>query len=165
MNPLPWPDNHHLDAAEGWLELGDADFASEEIQRIAPELRLHPEVLNVRWQILARQKDWDNCLVIAGAITRLVPASPVGWIHFSYTLHELGRTREAWENLSVVAERFPDDCTIAYNRACYACRLGELKTARDLLTRAMKLGDPRELKRTALEDRDLRPLWKVISEL
>jgi len=164
MNPLPWPDNHHLDAAEGWLELGDTAFAAQEIQRIAPELRLHPEVLNVRWQILAKDKDWDNCLVIAGAITRLVPASPVGWIHFSYTLHELGRTQEAWDNLSGVAEQFPDDCTIAYNRACYACHLGELKIARALLSQAMKLGDAGQVKETALSDGDLKPLWKVIAK-
>lgn len=73
MNPLPWPDNHHLDAAGGWLELGLPVEAAAEIQRIAPELRLHPEVLNVRWQILAREKNWDTCLVIAGALTRLMP--------------------------------------------------------------------------------------------
>jgi predicted Zn-dependent protease len=165
MNPLPWPDNHHLDAAEGWLELGDAASASREIQNIAPELRLHPEVLNVRWLILAKDKNWENCLVIAGAITRLMPASPVGWIHLSYTLHELGRTQEAWDNLSIVAGRFPLDCTMAYNRACYACRLGNLIDARQLLARAMKLGDSGQVKQTALSDNDLKPLWSMIAGL
>ncbi|HYG24534.1 MAG TPA: tetratricopeptide repeat protein [Verrucomicrobiae bacterium] len=165
MNPLPWPDNHHLDAAEGWLELDVPVEAADEIQQIAPELRLHPEVLNVRWQILARKKDWRNGLVIAGVISRLVPESPVGWIHLSYTLHEMGRTREAWENLSRVAPQFPGDCTIAYNRACYACRLGNLETARDLLRRAMQLGDEGQVKETALSDHDLEPLWRAIREL
>ena len=165
MNPLPWPDNHHLDAAEGWLELGDTTQAAAEIQNIAPELRLHPEVLNVRWQILARDRDWENGLVIAGVISRLVPESPVGWIHLSYTLHELGRTQEAWDNLSRVAPKFPSDCTIAYNRACYACRLGNLETARELLTRAIRLGDAGQVKQAALEDHDLQPLWTTISDL
>jgi len=165
MNPLPWPDNHHLDAAGGWLDLGVPTEAAAEIQRIAPELRLHPEVLNVRWQILARQKDWTTGLVIAGALTRLMPESAIGWIHLSYTLHELGRTQEAWDNLAGVANRFPDDCTIIYNQACYACRLGNLTTASDLLARTLKLGDAPELKRMALADTDLQPLWKLISAM
>jgi predicted Zn-dependent protease len=165
MNPLPWPDNHHLDAAEGWLALGDPTLAAEEIQRIAPELRLHPEVLNVRWQILSREEDWANCLVIAGAITRLLPASPVGWIHFAYTLHELGRTQEAWDSLTVVADKFPEDSTIFYNRACYACCLGNMSDAQELLRCAMKLGDAEEMKRMALLDQDLQPLWEKIGQM
>ncbi len=165
MNPLPWPDNHHLDAANGWLELGDAVEAAEEIQRIAPEMRLHPEVLNVRWQILAREKDWDTCLVIAGTLTRLVPESSVGWIDLSYTLHELGRTQEAWNNLENVAHKFPEDCTIAYNRACYACCLGKLSAAQELFLLTMKLGDPKELKRVALADEDLEPLWDFVKAM
>ncbi|MGN6552849.1 MAG: tetratricopeptide repeat protein [Verrucomicrobiota bacterium] len=165
MNPLPWPDNHHLEAAEAWLELGNPVEAANEVQRIAPELRLHPEVLNVRWQILSHTKDWETALVVAGAITRLMPGSPVGWIHLSYTLHEMGRTQEAWDNLANVADRFPEDGTIGYNRACYACRLGNLSQARELLSAVLKLGDAKEIKRVALADTDLKPLWKVIPSL
>jgi hypothetical protein len=80
-------------------------------------------------------------------------------------LHELGRTQEAWDNLSTVAGQFPTDCTMIYNRACYACRLGNLTTAQQLLTRAMKLGDSGQVKETALADHDLEPLWKLIAGL
>jgi predicted Zn-dependent protease len=165
MNPLPWPDNHYLDAAEGWLSLGNPAEATAEIDRMAPEMRLHPEVLNVRWQILAREKNWKTCMVIAGTLTRLIPESSVGWIHLSYTLHELGRTQEAWDNLQAIAERFPDDCTISYNQACYACRLGNLSTAEALLLHIMKIGDRDEMKRVALSDSDLQPLWKTITKM
>ena len=99
MKSLPWPDHHYLHAAEAWLELGNTEEASAEARRIAPEHALHPDVLNVRWQILSSQKDWDACLDVARAIIQSAPESAAGWIHLSYTLHELGRTQEAWDNL------------------------------------------------------------------
>ena len=85
--------------------------------------------------------------------------SPAGWIHLSYTLHELHRTQEAWDNLSAVAARFPDNFNIAYNLACYACQLGNLPRARELLGLAIELGGSAETKLMALKDPDLTPLW------
>ena len=51
--PLEPPDSIHLKAAEGWLELGNQPEANEELEKIAPELRVHPDVLEIRWQIYA----------------------------------------------------------------------------------------------------------------
>jgi predicted Zn-dependent protease len=132
MNALPRPDQNHLQAAEGWLGLGNAHEANEELEHIASERRAHPAVLGLRWQIYAQAKNWPACLDIATAITTLEPGSPAGWIHLSYTLHELRRTQEAWNNLSAVAVKFPGNATIPYNLACYACQLGNTAAARDL---------------------------------
>ena len=159
MTPLPWPDENHLQAAEGWLELGNSHEANEELERITPGLRAHPAVLDLRWQIYARAKKWSACLDIATAITKLVPKSPAGWIHLSYTLHELHRTQEAWDNLSPVAAKFPDNWTITYNLACYACQLGHIPRARELLARALALDNSPATKLAALNDPDLTPLW------
>ncbi len=84
---------------------------------------------------------------------------PIGWVHLSYTLHELCRTQEAWDNLSAVAAKFPDNPTIAYNLACYACQLGNTARARDLLDRALTLDNSPATKLAALSDPDLTPLW------
>ena len=56
MNNLPLPDRRHLDAAEGWLGLGDHLAANEELVQITPELRAHPDVLQVRLQIYWKAK-------------------------------------------------------------------------------------------------------------
>lgn len=62
MNPLQHPDTLHLQAAQGWLELGNHTEANEELEQITADLRVHPDVLAVRWQIYACAKKWDACL-------------------------------------------------------------------------------------------------------
>jgi hypothetical protein len=80
MDPLPWPDQNHLQAAEGWLELGNAQEANQELEQITPSLRAHPAVLDLRWKIYAEAKKWPACLDIATAITKLAPDAPTGRI-------------------------------------------------------------------------------------
>jgi len=165
LKALQPPDSLHLQAADGWLELGNHLEANEELEKITAKFRAHPDVLEVRWQIYAKAQKWDACLDIAEAITRLAPERPFGWIHLSYAFHELGRTREAWENLIAVSGKFPRMPTILYNLACYSCRLGHLPEAKRLLEKAFEIGDARELKLMSLEDPDLEPLWKQIGDL
>jgi hypothetical protein len=51
MKSLSEQDHQHLDAAEGWLGLGDHLSANDELEQIATELRTHPLVLEMRLQI------------------------------------------------------------------------------------------------------------------
>jgi hypothetical protein len=44
-------DQRHLEAAEGWFELGNSIEATEELEQITPQMRGHPSVLEVRFQI------------------------------------------------------------------------------------------------------------------
>jgi hypothetical protein len=62
-------------------------------------------------------------------------------------------------------EKFPKDPVIPYNLACYACQMQQPDKARVLLTRAMALGGRDHIKRMALSDSDLQPLWKEIETL
>lgn len=165
LKPLQPPDSLRLLAAQGWLELGNHLEANEELERIDARLRLHPDVLEMRWQIYAKAKRWEAALGIAKAIAKIAPDRPFGWLHVSYTMHELGRTKEAWEHLVAVAEKFPKLPTILYNLACYACRLGHLEDSKKLLAKAFEYDGGKDLKKMALEDPDLEPLWKKIGEL
>ena len=164
MPPLQPPDSHHLLAAQGWLELGNHVEANRELQNIAPLLRAHPHVLEMRWQICAVAKDWDAALAIASSLVRLMPENPFGWIHRSFALHELKRTAEARDNLMPVLDKFPSQAILRYNLACYECQLGRLQQAKDWLQKALAIGDPKEIKRMALEDPDLEPLWNDIRQ-
>jgi TPR repeat protein len=94
-----------------------------------------------------------------------VPQHPLGWVHRSYCLHELKRTEEARDNLLRVVDKFPDDPIMRYNLACYECQLGKLEQAKNWLTKACELGDPKKIKMMALADPDLEPLWKEIGEI
>jgi hypothetical protein len=68
-------------AACSWLELGNHFEANSELEKITPQLRSHPDVLEIRWQIYAKDKKWNACQDIANTITQLaLPAPPAGFI-------------------------------------------------------------------------------------
>ena len=152
--------DHHLQAAEGWLELGNHLEADAELDSIAAELRAHPSVLELRWQVYAASKKWHACIDIAKTLTKLKPNRAVGWIHYAYALHELKRTQEAFDLLAPLADKFARDATVPYNLACYACQLGRLNEAGEWLQNAYEAGDAKEIKLQALDDPDLAPLWQ-----
>ena len=158
MKQIEPPDSHHLSAAEGWLELGNPCEADLEIRRIAAELRTHPDVLDIRWGIDAARKRWPECVEAAEAMMRIAPDRLIGWIHRSYALHELKRTREAFDSLLPAADLFPKEWLTSYNLACYSCQLDKPEDALAWLAKALLLGDPNHIKEMAMKDHDLRPL-------
>jgi tetratricopeptide (TPR) repeat protein len=160
MEALNHPNLLYLNAAQGWLELGNCIEAAAELERITPALREHPAVLEVRWQICVKSRCWADALSIAEILCRQTPESPFGWIHRSYCLHELKRTKEAWEALLPQADKFPKEWLICYNLSCYACQLGWLEEAKAWFMRAIELGDPLKINRLAAEDPDLKSLFQ-----
>lgn len=165
FEPLERPDSFYVEAAEGWLELGNHLEAKAELEKVAVGCRAHPAVLRVRWGVYAAAKDWEAALSVAVTLTQLDPEEPSGWVHRSYSLHELKRTTEARDVLLVVVERFPISATMRYNLACYECQLGRLDLAKAWLQKAFVLGDTSQMKAAALQDPDLEPLWKEIETL
>ena len=165
MKDLSPDDRRHLQAAEGWSELGDSTEARQELEQVSSEQRGHPAVLEVQWQLSAREKQWEACLDIAAALVQTAPDLALGWVHRSYCLHELKRTAEARDNLLRVVDKFPEDATMRYNLACYECQLGRLDEARQWLRKAFALANARRIRSMALDDLDLKPLWKEISEM
>jgi len=165
MQKLEFQDQRHLEAAEGWFGLGNQVEAFEELERITPQMRVHPDVLELRWQIYTKEKKWEACVHIARAITKLAPSLSHGWIHWAYSLHELKRTKEAKDVLLPVVDKFPKEPIMRYNLACYCCQLGNLKESRAWLEKAFELTDENEVKLMALNDHDLEPLWREIGEI
>jgi predicted Zn-dependent protease len=157
-----------LSAAVGWLELGNADEAAEEMARIRPELLNHPTVLDVRWSICVAGKSWEGALNIAESEIQTSPDQSTGWVHRAYALRRIrqGGLQRAWDALHPAFEKFPKEPIIPYNLACYAAQLGRLEEAWDWLHRAMEAaGDVKSIKEMALRDRDLEPLWERVKTL
>ena len=102
-----------------------------------------------------------NVKKIAAARLCLPAQAQVRW---SFALHELKRTKEAYERLRPVIDRFPGEWMMRYNLACYACQLGNLKEAWSWLEKASELGDP-NVKLLALGDKDLEPFWTRIGQV
>jgi len=158
VTPLTPPNSIHLEAAQGWLELGNHQEAFDELEEIEPELRGHPDVLELRWYIYQRAEKWDHCNEIADALVRMVPERTSGWVHRSYSLHRLKRTQEAYDQLKPALDTFKDDWLLWYNLACYACVLGNKTEARKLLSKSIELGGD-AVKQKALDDEDLEGVW------
>ena len=157
VNALEPPDSHHLRAATGWLELGNAREASGELDRIAPRNYDHPDVLEVRWHLAAHTSQWEACVEIANSMIRLDPVGAEPWIHLSFALHELKRTQEAFDQLLPLVERFPRVWTIPYNLACYCAQLGRLEDGEAWIRKAWTI-NMNAVTASALADPDLKPI-------
>ena len=151
------PDSHYVDAAKGWCEIHAFLEAEAELDKIAPNFRAHPSVLEVRSQVCANLGKWDGALDIANAIVTMTPDYASGWVYKASSLNELNRHREAYETLRTAEERFPSDEIILYDLACVCCASNRVDEARTWLVRAIEArGDG--VKRRALEDPDLKPV-------
>jgi tetratricopeptide (TPR) repeat protein len=167
VKPLEPPDTFHLSAALGWLELGNWREANEELEKIAPGLRAHPDVLEVGFGVYSKAGKWDMAAEIACALILIRPKEPQLWSSHAYATRRMpsGGIPQAKEILVKARAMFPKEPLIAYNLACYECQLGELKAAWKWLEIAFDLGDPKRMKLMALQDPDLEPLWAEIGEI
>lgn len=158
---------HLLQAAQGWMGLGDLAEALAELQSISPENQRHPAVLELRWIIHIQQENWDAALQAATDLLAEAPESANSWLHRSYALRRAtgGGVAKARAALEPALERFPEEPVISYNLSCYACQMHELEVARQWLHRAFKVGRKKEIKTMALADPDLEPLWEEIRRL
>ncbi len=155
------PDTHHLAAAEGWVDLGNFSEAQAEIECISPLGRQNFNVLQVQWHVHNRLKEWQDCLRLGRVMIALSPRLPQSWINCGNALFYLGQYDEAFLLLFPKMREFPNDEAIPYNLACYKCQSGDLKQARALLQRALRVGDYKRIRSLALKDPDLEPLWKA----
>ncbi|MEJ0088624.1 MAG: tetratricopeptide repeat protein [Limisphaerales bacterium] len=167
MKPLAPPDSHHLDAAIGWLGLGCADDARAELAKISTENQQHCDVLEARWTICAHEQQWRDALEIACSELKIAPDESSGWLHRAYALRRVsdGSLSQAWDALLPAAKMFPAEPIIAYNLSCYACQMQQFDIARHWLRRAVTSGQKEVIKKMALADADLQPLWTEIQEL
>ena len=161
------PDNHFLNAAQGWLGLDCPEEARIELNAIAPEFQSHPAVLETRWALCIREQRWEDAREVAQFEIKSRPDDASGWLHNAYAVRRAsdGGLIMAWGALLPAAEKFPQEPVIAFNLSCYACQLKQLETSRIWLKRALSIGNREEVKKMALADEDLKPLWPEIAQL
>ena len=156
------PDLHFLNAAKGWLELGNYKEAQAEVDRIGYWSRFHPDVLMARWKIFARVKNWGRSLDVARSMIKLAPDRPSSWICLSYSLCNSNRNLEAWQQLVDASERFPKVSAIPYFLARLSCKMGNLDEATKWLNKWNGMVNETSLKETARKDPKLKPIWNQI---
>jgi hypothetical protein len=167
MTKISHPDLHFISSAEGWLILGRPEEALRELELVNKDLWQHPDVLAVRYSIHANQRNWEMALAVAREFRHRSPDRVGAWLDYAYALRRVsgGGLQAAWRALRPALKNFPQEVMVAYNLSCYACQMEQMDEARTLITRALEVGDRQMVKNLALEDDDLRPLWKEISVL
>jgi predicted Zn-dependent protease len=167
MEQLGPPDGHHLNAAQGWLALGAAAEAQQEMNQIHESLQKQPAVLETQWQIFVAQGDWDAAFITAESCVRLHPEVVTGWIHLAFAVRRMagGGLESAFERLRPAADRFPSEPVIPFNLACYATQMNRLEDGWNWLLVAVHRADAKSIKVMAMADPDLEPLRSRISTL
>lgn len=144
----------------GWLELGNYLEANEELEKITPQLRAHPDVLKIRYEIYAAAQKWNEAHTIAQALVEIVRTNVENWLCLAYSARRkpTGSIEEAKKILQEAALLFPTEETIFFNLACYDSQLGNLAEAKRWIDMAYQFGDRQTIQRMVLNDPDLEPL-------
>src|SRR5947207_14200506 len=113
---------------------------------------------------LRRPKQLGRSAANRAGLMASAPDRSSGWLHQAYALRRVreGGVKQAWTALLPAFDKFPKEPTISYNLSCYACQMKQLDAARTWLQRAAVIGGKEKIKRMALRDRDLEPLWTEI---
>jgi len=159
------PDSVSLNQARGWLKLGNPHEALFELEDITPENQMHPEVLQLRWEIHKRLKQWDKCIEITTSLIKAAPDEPMSWCLHAQNYHAQGDYQKAFEVLDNVLERFPNSWEIHYDLACYCSLLGRFDSAKLRLLQAMAIGEADKIRELAMRDPDFKPLWNETGPL
>jgi hypothetical protein len=98
MTNLQHPDMLHLQAALGWLELGNHLEANEELEKITANLRAHPDVREGTLADLCQGWEMGRAFEIARTLVGIVPEFPFGWIYQAEAVRRmLGKgAKKAW---------------------------------------------------------------------
>lgn len=157
--PFEPPDLQFYHAAQGFLELGMAHDANEELEKIEPFNRAAPEVLALRVEICRKLGKWDLMAEIAKRLNDFQP-SEIQWVlSYAFATRRAVSIEVAKQILLKSVAKFPKEGAILFNLACYDCQLRQLDSAKEYLRRAFEI-DPR-WRDAALKDEDLDPLWKM----
>jgi hypothetical protein len=161
VKPLDPPDSFHLQAANGWIGLGDFASAYVELEKITPKLRVHPAVLLVRYEIYSRANEWDMAAEVAYTLTKLLPENPAVWICFAFSTRRKtgGGIPQATEILLEAEPKFPREYLFPFNLACYCSQLHQFEEAEKWIKKA-RLIDDKTVQKLAVDEVDLQPLWE-----
>jgi Flp pilus assembly protein TadD len=153
----------HVLASSGYLELGMLDDAAKVLDEIALEDKNRNEVLGARVVLYIAAKKWDMAAAIASHLVRVDPNNEAWWINLAYSVRRIEGVEKAEDILLRAQAIHPKVAIIAFNLACYASVTGRIEQAKARLRHAIDLD--KEIRRLALGDEDLRPLWDWIGAL
>lgn len=148
----------HLAYALGFLQLGLHAEAHAELAALPPEVAATAPALTLRLELAMAEEEWERVIALAPDLVGLDSSEERPWVAWAYALRELKRINEAQETLLAGVRLIGDPSPLVeYNLACYACLLGELEEAKQLL--AHVISRDKSWRDVAREDPDLAALY------
>ena len=156
-----------LRSVEGWLELGNVDEADRELTRIGERDASHPDVLTVRWSVLAAAERWDEAHGVAERHSQVAPMDERAVVNQAYAMRRKADGSLALAQVVLLRAwpNFPESVLIPYNLACYNCQSDDLESALLYLRHAVENGDEKAVLAMAKKDPDLEPLHASLDHL
>jgi Flp pilus assembly protein TadD len=151
----------HVLASSGYL--GMIDDAAMVLEEIAPEDKTRNEVLGARVDIYIAANKWDMAAAVASHLKKVDPQTAGWWISLAYSLRRSEGIEQAEAILLRARVIHPKVAMIEFNLACYASVSGRMEDAKERLRHAIELD--KDVRKLALDDEDLRPLWDWIAGL
>ena len=90
---LEGPDQLHLRAAHGYIEIGLFLEANAELEKITPSCRHAPEVLDSRVVIYQGLQNWDLMAIVAKQLVEWNPGEAAYFLHLAYALRRAASLR------------------------------------------------------------------------
>lgn len=143
--------------AAGYLALGLAAQAREELALLTSEEFRTLETLELRVDVGMALKDWALVSDEGREYAERRPRAEKGWICWAYALREMQRIVEARDVLLRAEPLLGASCAVLhYNLACYLCLLGDKEEARRRLQISYRMSP--SLETDAKSDPDLEKL-------
>ena len=150
-------DSRAIEAALGYLDLGMAEDAEDEIVHLSPKLYRSKEILRLRASIYSEANWWGRLHEVATLLVNKWPGDCDHWILLGCASrrHQSIEESDAVFQEALIFHEF--EPLIYFHLACNSAHSGDIRPAHHQLTNAMLL-DP-DIGLIALEDPDLAPLW------
>ncbi|MDB6172247.1 MAG: hypothetical protein JWL59_1558 [Chthoniobacteraceae bacterium] len=161
MNPALYEVRWQLSAAEGYLMLGMASEALEQLEEIGAELNEMPEILLLRLHVLNKLEKWEAATALGQSAIQRHPEEGDLYILTAYAKRRFIDIAHAKPILLAGEAVLKNEPAFHYNLACYECQLADLYAAKSRLQRAFELD--KSYQSAALEDEDLVPLHEWIA--
>ena len=139
------------------------DDAAMVLEEIAPEDKTRNEVVGARVNLYMAAKKWDMAAAVASHLVKVEPENEAWWINLAYSVRRSEGIEQAEAILLRAQAIHPKVAMIAFNLACYAGVAGRFEDAKERLRNAIDLD--KDVRKLALDDEDLRPLWDWITGL
>ena len=144
-----------LRQSHGWLELGCPAEAYEELDRLPDSLHTTREVLKLKCNILAAERNWRELRVLSSTSAMYFPQEAAFAEDWAWAEHKEGQTTQAYSILVHAAERYEKTWRTAYFLSCFSYAMKRVREATEWLGLALLLHtSPAQLKQRALREED-----------